>query len=467
MRFGSPRTIYKTVIFLDTNTIFHCKDLEQLPWSEIDAEGPILLLAVDTVVSEVDRKKQDGRLSSRARAFNRLIRPLAEDDTPVSISDTPVRVDLLVPYIRKVDWTAHPGLDRDEGDDRIIAEILNIPGMGEQNRLVVSNDTGFLIKAKRHGIKRKAVDESWLAKPEANPYEKKIATQEKELRELRKDEPQFSVICELRPGVSNLIYKVSAANENLQDEISRYLLAKHPKLEHNSPVSVFTDLLSRQYDPSYDGRYVKYAKQEVPRFAALYHRYLELHYGQKPFIIRVENTGKVIAKDIHIEVSVVNGWAHHLPIYIPLPEGPGAPRPEIQDRNLLAGRDINWRNLNIHPTASHEFDVDEVKHSTIFSARCEDFRQNKSWDLKRGVLFLDPATQPECKIIIQISASNLKGVITLPFSFSKELDTRTIEELVDFDECRLRAHSSVEELGLDPYEMDLDFEIDPPLSKRF
>ena len=62
-----------TYAFLDTNVILEGKPLAELPWSDIDPRGPILVLLTTTVLSEVDSKKRDGRLGVHARKFNRLL----------------------------------------------------------------------------------------------------------------------------------------------------------------------------------------------------------------------------------------------------------------------------------------------------------------------------------------------------------------------------------------------------------
>lgn len=49
---------FPTKIFLDSNVILECLPLKNLPWSEIDPIGPILILVTPTVLREVDSKKE-------------------------------------------------------------------------------------------------------------------------------------------------------------------------------------------------------------------------------------------------------------------------------------------------------------------------------------------------------------------------------------------------------------------------
>jgi len=96
---------YKSIVFIDSMVVLHGQPLDRQPWKEIDPIGPILVLIVPQVQTEIDKRKLDGRLSTRARAFNRLIRPsvLKGGDAIQIVSGPPV-VDLGMAFPRPIPW---------------------------------------------------------------------------------------------------------------------------------------------------------------------------------------------------------------------------------------------------------------------------------------------------------------------------------------------------------------------------
>lgn len=57
---------YDRALIIDTQVVLETKPLDQLPWGEF-GQGPILLLVCRQAQSEIDAKKNDGRLGTRAR----------------------------------------------------------------------------------------------------------------------------------------------------------------------------------------------------------------------------------------------------------------------------------------------------------------------------------------------------------------------------------------------------------------
>lgn len=58
---------YDRVFVIDTQVVLETNPLDQLPWGEF-GQGPILLLLCRQAQSEIDAKKNDGRLGTRARS---------------------------------------------------------------------------------------------------------------------------------------------------------------------------------------------------------------------------------------------------------------------------------------------------------------------------------------------------------------------------------------------------------------
>ena len=97
---------YPVKVFPDSNIILEGKPIADLPWSEIDSTGPILVLLSPTILDEVDSKKRDGRLAKHARAFNRLIGPIAQSGKPLTIRESGPRVDIALASCDRLPWSS-------------------------------------------------------------------------------------------------------------------------------------------------------------------------------------------------------------------------------------------------------------------------------------------------------------------------------------------------------------------------
>ena len=93
---------YRRVIVIDTQVVLETRPLEQLPWSDF-GEGPLLLLVCRQVQSEIDAKKNDGRLGTRARSFNKLLDSFLEARLPVTLVGGPARVDVALVANSRID----------------------------------------------------------------------------------------------------------------------------------------------------------------------------------------------------------------------------------------------------------------------------------------------------------------------------------------------------------------------------
>jgi hypothetical protein len=132
-----------------------------LPWHEIDEIGPILLVVVPQVQSEIDKRKRDGRLAERARAFSRLIAPSVVNQKPVPIADKRVVVDLILATCDIVDYD-RLDLDRYEGDDRVVGQMLSARGIELARSTLISQDINPIAVATRLGMRTLLLLEHWL-----------------------------------------------------------------------------------------------------------------------------------------------------------------------------------------------------------------------------------------------------------------------------------------------------------------
>lgn len=359
-------------------------------------------------------------MSVRAREFNRLIAPIANHGLPINLIAGTPRVDVAAAKCRRIDWDKYDDLDPSQGDARIIAEILNVRGVPEEQRVVVSQDINPLIMAQRHGLKAHHISESWLPQPEPSPQEKENAKLKAKLKEYEKAEPQFSIKLEMQSGPVE-VYQVQKLTESEMSTLVKNIVAANPKPEQGQGL-----LSYMQNDSSLNDRYAKYERKTVPDFVRNYHKKLELLFGQIPFTLSVENTGKVRADHTNIDVQIVGGWFNTKPILAGL--RPSAPKV----RNPLSSLSPLPRPIPIRqPVGRHEIEVNEPCRSKQFSAQCEDFRHGQKW-IFSGVVWLDPCYEGEVIIIVKATAANLHGESSKPFKFDKSVISSKAFDLVDF-----------------------------------
>lgn len=403
-------------IFIDSNVVLECLPLKDLPWSEIDPVGPILILVTPTFLREVDSKKRDSRLGVRAREFNRLIAPIAEHGQPISIVSGTPRVDIAIARCRRIDWGSYDDLDSLQGDERIIAEVLNVKGVPKEQRRIVSIDIYPLNIAQRHGLKTHRVSDSWLPQLGPNPQEKEIEKLKKQLKEFEKTEPQFEIKLEMQ-AMPVEVLQIQELTEGEISMLTMEIVAANPKPEQKQD-----RLHYLQHDSSLDDRYAKYEHKTVPSFVRDYHKKLELLFGQIPFSLTVKNTGKVRADHANIDIRIVGGWFNVKPIFSGF--RPSAPRIKYPHLPLSHSR------TSQRVVGRHEIEINKPCRSEQFSAQCEDFRQGQEWKFS-GVAWLDPHQGSEVVIIVKITAANLHGEFSTPFKLNKSVLTCRVFDLVD------------------------------------
>ncbi len=419
----SNPTNYAAKVLIDTNVILEGKDLKDLPWSEIDPLGPILVLLLPTLLHEVDSKKRDGRLGLRAREFNRLVSPLASKLDVITIRDTNPRVDIALAICRKIQWAEYDELDPNEGDSRLVAEALHVKNHAKEELVLLSQDINPLILSRRQGLATLHLSESWLAKMEQSPQEKELSKLKRQVADYAKTEPEFEVKASL-PHNPPVIYTVEHLEKSEADALQEKILQDNPR-----PTQVLDQFnhvgLGRNYDYSLNERYDKYREKTVPAFINQLPRQLELVYGQVPFRFSLINVGKVRAENLHVEVRCTNGWLNEKVIMSAVyPKAPKAKNP------LVAPVFANHFHQN-PPVGRHEVEVDEVKRTHLFEAQCAEFRQGQIWDFE-GVLWLDPNLDQGCTVVLTVTAGNFHGAFQHVLKVPKVVHKVKVFDLIEF-----------------------------------
>lgn len=387
---------YDNVIVIDSQVVLEAKPLDQLPWEEL-FEGSILLLVVRQVLTEIDGKKNDGRLGKRAREFNRLLAGFIENREPSSVKMKPT-VDVATVAHRTIDWAALDGLERDNGDDRIVAQSLNALVDRPDELVLLSHDMRPREAAKTYGMKAVRLPESWLKEPELSPHDKRLAELEAKLKVLEADQPQLKVEIEIIVPEPWKYHEVASPTAGQVDAMLRKELANAPQQSRRGALDIGLD-----YDHSHKDRLVAWEenmRQDIP----LMHKGLTKLYSQYRIRVKVENVGSIPAENFSIEIRSGNAVLHSIP-YSVLVTGPTPPHPRPFYMRTPA---FNASELQISRREPFRFYWDERGPGKYVIQSCASLRQGKKHVVELSVE-LRSGTSLKAQIQAIATASNMKG----------------------------------------------------------
>ena len=415
---------YKKIVFIDSNVALQCLDLTQLPWKEIDLDGPLLVLVVPTVLKEVDSKKNDARLSKHARRFNGHLRPLLMDQEYLVIKkDSPV-VHLKTAICGVIDWGALPGLDRVEPDHKIIAESLNVVGYEGIDRIFVSQDILPLSLAKHHNLSIRHVGENWLRQKEMSEAEKKFLELQREAEKAKSNQPEIKVECVVVDELVHVI-KIDDLEVDERDQIINSIVERNPPVRQKK-----NDMLGGfNFDSRYEEKYFNWV-DEVPQFVNNLERCLNININQARVKFVISNVGKVRADVLDINLKISGGAISEkftvLPVSYKFPPVPD-PYPfhvMPQYHGLFA---------KPSPVVKGIFDVsfEEAPSLDEFARiECTDFRQGRTAEVD-AVLWFDPSDHDDLVISVSVTARNMAGVSEFDINLCKAVRVMRYSDFYD------------------------------------
>lgn len=386
---------YDHVVLIDSQVVLEAKPLEQLPWSDL-FPGSVLLLVARQVQSEIDRKKNDGRLGKRARAFNKLLDGFIVDRVPSPVLADP-KIDVATVANRPIDWDALGDLDRDDGDDRIVAQALNAIIDDPARLVLLSHDMRPRDAAAAHGLSAMKLPETWLRDPEPSPDQKRINELEAKVKLLAADQPQLAVRLEIVTPEPWIYREVAPATVEQANAVLNRKLANAPRQSRGGPLGVGS------YDYSHSDRLAAWEavmREDIP----LMHRGLTKLHAQHRIRVIVENVGPISAEGLSLEIRSGNVVLYSMPYWV-LVNGPGAPHPRMFHDRLSA---FNPHNLLPPRREPFSFYWDERGPGDHLILSCGSFRQEKEYDIEVSVELLS-GTPPKSQIEAIVTASNMKG----------------------------------------------------------
>jgi hypothetical protein len=427
---GPDFTTYSTVLFMDSMVALEARPLRELPWQEIDPNGPILVLLVPQVNTEIDRRKRDGRLAKRAREFNRIIAPAAETASPSRICDGPPVVDIAIAICDRINWDALDDLDPDSGDARVVAQILHARGVPHDKRLLFSHDINPIAMAARHNLRTHKMPDHWLLEPEPSPMEKEAQKLRARIQDFEAAEPTMTALIDFEARSPLTLFDVAPLSLDQQRRMIERIIEENPGVEQR--LSPFGAPMLGEFDYSYEEKYERYCTAVVPRHAKDFHRRLETHYNQIPFVLRIENTGRVQAENLVVLLTAIGGTIHNRFRAYPL-WGPPEPQPEISPL-IPAFRQQNF------PETARRHDVEFANPpdgGRSIELNCADFRQGRAYRLN-GIALIDVRSENPFRIKAHLTASNLNGQQTSLFQQDFKVTKVKPEDLISLDDAKYR-----------------------------
>lgn len=441
----SPRC----VAFLDTNVILECKLLDELPWDEIDADGPILLLVTPTTLKEIDAKKRDGRLGPIARAFNRLIAPAALGGDPVIVQEAEPRVAIDASSSTRIPWDDLDDLDPDLADDRITAEALYAKGLPDVPVYFVGQDIQPLAAATRAGLNAKRVDENWLRPKEPSPQDKEIQRLKARVRTFEQTEPSFEIDVEITPINGAELIQLSKLSDEEKEALRRRIIALNSKQRQaRNPYDLNVGLSGP--DHGYGDRYDEWRSKRLPAFLDNYETEVSAFLNQARFRLAIENTGSVQAENLLIDVSINHGWFNEKVLLVS-PQGPPAPRPRLHI-DLLGMQFPNLAHSAFKPGLHDMHSDPDPERSPYFSVQCADFRHGAAWSFD-GIVSMDAFAPDAIEVSVSVTASNYKGTAAKSLLADWPVREAALEELIDPHEVKFIVATPVDNL-LDAQKFD-------------
>lgn len=424
---------FKTIAFIDSNIALECLALEQLPWSEIDNTGPILVLVAPTVLQEVDAKKNHARLGDHARRFNRSMRPLLGEQSTVHVRQSPnPKVELALADCSRVDWSNYPTLDPDEPDSRIVAQALHVIGSPQSATVVVSQDIRPLHLAKQHGLRTHHIGENWLRPKEISESEKKASLLKREIDAMKSREPSLSLSFK-NDTDSVFTHRIRNLSDTERQEFQNTIFLLNPMPEQSRDSLGLGETLFNGFDHTLFERHQRWQEKVIPEFTRNFERKMELNFGQIEITFRIENIGQVPAESLLIRLIASGGWINDRYV-LASPCGPHAP--SIRHRSLLP----NFHNQFIRPTSpvgKHEFTVlAPPKRSNEVQISCSDFRHGYDFEYKM-IAWVDPwADKFELSAIV--TATNLYGSVQDVMIIEKTVIESSASDLLFADSMKFK-----------------------------
>jgi hypothetical protein len=456
------------ILFPDTNVFLQCKALNELQWGDIIDADEIELLVGAPVQDEIDHLKSDGnqRRARRARDANRLFRSvLTSSGESLVIREADPRVTLrFAPPLHPKRETAET-LDLARADDRLIDEVMHFR-RGDPSAEIMSNDTGMILRCRRHGVPLVAIPEPWLLPPEKDERDKQIDALRSEVSRLQSSDALLSVSLLYEDGrvcdaVSESMPLYLTLSEEELTELLKEIRERYPiTSDFSEPPSLRADLNKlglgaaavqrswraptqekiNQYRQEYD-EWTGKAREKFGNLSSL----LNAKHRIRKLQISLSNTGHRPADQVLLELAVYGNatlcvtTGDEMPDLLQqvakfsttviLPEPPTPPSGGLQLSDLRGARgslfgegglaealrmpDYSHVRPALFNRDRHEFyrREDDDKPAPTASFTCEEFRHQRASQIFNLWLIASPQNDLKLRLHVRVSARNMSAPV--------------------------------------------------------
>jgi rRNA-processing protein FCF1 len=318
----------RTIIVLDTNTLLHYRNPDQINWQVLTGAPEVLLVVPLVVLDELDDKRnaKDTSLARRARNIASTI----EHWTASAGADSPTELADGVSILVLSEESGHRRLSNN--DDEIIAVARSLADRGE-TVLVATADGGMRTRARVRGVRVLMLpDDHRLKTPD--PVESENIALRRQLDEMRVRHPALRVLAS--DGRDHVVPNPSKdAKCDDPERIVAQLAAGHPPLRSSTmPAGPSVGAIVLGPPPEQIEEYASARDDWLTRCrVAIQQRndYRERRAGAIELSLVVRNGGQATASDVLVELRL-DDEQHWLCrpdelVEPPLPKPPPKPTP--------------------------------------------------------------------------------------------------------------------------------------------
>jgi hypothetical protein len=341
----------------------------------------------------------------------------------MTLHDNAPRVDLALIASGGIDWATLEDLDKEEGDDRIVAEALFAKVSDPSQLTIFSYDLRPRAAGERHGLRSMKPPEHWIYEPEPSPAEKDALRLKQRVRELEATQPEITATLALDCDLPIKLVRVAPLSDEAIEHLTQKILRSNPRR-----IQPAFEMLP---DYGYNGRYDEF-EEKVQGYGRKLPRSLERLFNQISFALSFGVEGGVGANHIDVQLHGDGATLHNKLVLKNIMR----PRPPIRELGLPLYNGPTIADL-MSKVARHEVAFDPKPNREPFlRLACEDFRQGRSFG-KRLYAELDPRGPNPAVIQLVITAANLKGNVERTMTIPLEVEEVEVTDLMDLDADRL------------------------------
>ncbi len=353
------------------------------------------------------------------------------------LAEEPIRIDIAYVPAGRIDWDRLEDLERDNGDDRIVAQAMHALVDDPARVEVMSFASRPRAAARRHGMKAIKPDESWLLDSEPSPTDRRVAELEQRVRLLQASEPQLRVAIRMLHESPLVRFRLPPVPAETIDPVTRMILAKHPR-EYTGGFPAHGLHANSHYDEDYDDYAAGLVAVDVPNI----HLGVARQFSQYGFEVTIENVGVLAAEHVSVELRSGNAVLHDRPYVVDVF---GQPPPSTKSDFLTNIPRLSHKWTQTDRTS---FGVEKsVDPDVQVEYRCQDFRHGRVQALT-AVIEPVERTGEAAHIEVRVTASNMRGHVVERLIVAMIGRERPLGELIDLGNLQFREAPPIRELLL-------------------